>query len=42
MVEFIIKITCKKNSEQENQNRTKQKLLKAEALLLGYVYKTGF
>ena len=31
MVEFI-KMTCRKYSEQENQNRTEQKLLKVEAL----------
>ena len=33
MVEFI-KLTCRKNSEQKNQDRIEQKLLKVEALFI--------
>ena len=42
MIEFI-KMTCRKNSEQKNQNRTKNKMLQVGVLLIfGYAYKTSF
>ena len=33
-------MASRRKSEQENQNRTEQKLQKVEAFLSGYVYKT--
>ena len=42
MIEFI-KMTCRKNSEQKNQNRTKNKMLQVGVLFIfGYAYKTSF
>ena len=42
MIEFI-KMTCRKNSEQKNQKRTKNKMLKVGVLFIfGYDYKTSF
>ena len=35
-------MTCRKYSEQENQDSAEQRFLKVEALFIGDVYKTGF
>ena len=41
MVELTT-MMCRKNSEQENQNRTEPKMMKEEAFFFGYVDKAGF
>ena len=38
MIEFI-KMTCRKNSEQKNQNRTKNKMLQVGVMLIKLVFR---